>query len=141
VSAHSSMVDLSPAAERRLEADEAERTWRNAPILEALVRLETMMAQGFAEEAAAVDALRGEGAETRSRVDTMLALLQAAQQHNATLQRTADAILADLQAAGQGASERAQTIMAVKGELDTEQQRVDDAVAALQPTPEPTPTP
>jgi hypothetical protein len=29
----------------------------------------------------------------------------------------------------------------VKSELDTEQQRVDDAVAALQPTPEPTPAP
>jgi hypothetical protein len=71
----------------------------------------------------------------------MLALLQAAQQHNATLQQTADAILADLQAAGQGASERAQTILAVKGELDTEQQRVDDAVAALQPPAEPTPEP
>jgi mannitol-1-phosphate/altronate dehydrogenase len=139
VIAHSSTVDLSPAAERRLEADEAEREWMLRPLLAALAGLEQRMAQGFAEEAAAVAALSGEGAETRSRVDTMLALLQAAQQHNATLQQTADAILADLQAAGQGASERAQTILAVKSELDTEQQRVDDAVAALQPAPEPAP--
>jgi hypothetical protein len=131
------MMQSDPLTVSREQWD---REWIIAPFVAALKALETKMAQGFAEEAAAVAALAGEGAETRSRVDTMLALLQAGQQHNATLQQTADAILADLRAAGQGASERAQTIMAVKGELDTEQQKIDDAVAALQPAPEPVPT-
>jgi chromosome segregation ATPase len=150
VSAIPSTVDLSPAAERRLEMDEATRTWQNAPILARLAALEQMMAAEFEELQAATQRIGGEGGEIDTAATRIIAAANAAIGSlngivTGLQQQLADATgaLADanasLAAGRQVAASTTETLQRVQGEVDAAEQKLNDAADALQPAPEPAP--
>jgi chromosome segregation ATPase len=147
VSAIPSTVDLSPAAERRLATDEAERTWQNAPILARLDALERTIMVEFEGLQAAVAGISGEGGEIAQAKDAVLAAIGGLQSINVNLQEqlalaqsTLAQAQADLAAGRQVAADSTSTLETVKSEFDTAEQQLNDAAAALQPAPEPAPT-
>jgi chromosome segregation ATPase len=144
VSAIPSTVDLSPEAERRLEMDEATRTWQNAPILARLAALEQMMAAEFEELQAATQRIGGEGGEIDTAATRIIAAANAAIGSlngivTGLQQQLADATgaLADANAAlaagRQVAASTTETLQRVQGEVDAAEQKLNDAADALQP--------
>jgi chromosome segregation ATPase len=147
VSAIPLTVDLSPAAERRLEMDEATRAWQNAPILARLDALERTIMTEFEGLQTAVAGISGEGGEIAQAKDAVLAAIGGLQSINANLQAqlalaqtTLEQAQADLAAGRQVAADSTSTLQTVKSEFDTAEQQLNDAATALQPAPEPAPT-
>jgi chromosome segregation ATPase len=148
VSAIPSTVDLSPAAERQLATDEAERAWQNAPILAQLEALERTIMVEFERLQGAVAGISGEGGEIAQAKDAVLAAIGGLQSINANLQAqlamaqtTLEQAQADLAAGRQVAADSTSTLETVKGEFDTAEQQLNDAARALQPDLGPAPEP
>jgi chromosome segregation ATPase len=135
-------MDLSPAAERQAEADEADRTWQNAPVLAALARLETRMAQGFADLHEQVQAIRGEGGEITQAKDAILAAVETLRNQVVTLQQAAaDAASAltnvqgQLAQAGVDASADAAALQEARATFNTVEQQLGDMAASVNQPP------
>jgi chromosome segregation ATPase len=121
--------------------DAAERVWWNDPVLAALARLETMMADGFAELKQAVAEVASEGGDIRSTQQAVLAAITALQERVTGVQGTLDSVNSKLTAAGVEASAEAAQLAEHKAALDAMEQALNDAAAAANPPAEPTPEP
>lgn len=115
-------------------------------LMEPLVlRLEQSMAQGFADLAAQVRAIGGEGGEITQAKNAILAAVAGLQTTVNTLQTNLTAaqqavveVQQQLTDAGVTAGTQAETLQNVKSEFDAAEQQLNDAAAALQ-NPPPTP--